>query len=366
MDKTQHAPRLIVALLLAALALTVAILSPFWQALFLAAVLAGAVQPTFEWVAGRMRGRREVAAALVTLALVVVVVAPAVTFGAVMVRGALEGLQWLRDAIDSEGIWGLVSRLPGPIENLVRKVVAAIPHPQEQLQRLAGAQGGQAAAAVGGVLVATGTLVFQTVMMLAGFFFLLVDGPRLVGWLDRHVPLQRGQLRQLLAEFHQTSVSVLFATLATAGLQTAAALVGYLVFGAPRVAFLTAATFVIALVPAAGATVMVVLAGVIQIAAGHPISGALLVGWGFAVVSVVDSVARPYLLKGGTELHGGVVFFALLGGVAVFGALGLLIGPLAVTFLLTVMHMYEREFSKVPELVVPTELPPGGSRAPPA
>jgi len=221
-----------------------------------------------------------------------------------------------------------------------------VPRPQQQLQELAGSQGGEAASAVGGVLVATGSLLLQSAMMLVAFFFFLVDGARLVAWLDRHVPLQPGQLRQLLTEFRQTSVSVLWATLATAGIQTVTALVGYLIFGAPRIVFLTAATFVVAMIPAAGGAFVVVLAGVIQIAAGESVRGALLVAWGLVVVSLVDNVARPYLLKGGMELHGGVVFFALLGGLAVFGAIGLVIGPLAVTFLLAVMKIYEREFSR--------------------
>ncbi|MFT3917668.1 MAG: AI-2E family transporter [Anaeromyxobacteraceae bacterium] len=362
---SRHAPRLIVALLLAALALTGAILLPFWVAIFFAAVLTAAFRPWMEWLTAKLRGRREAAAAILTVALVVVVVAPIATFGTMAVRGALDGLTWLREALDSEGIGGLLARLPGPLEQLARKLVAAIPQPQAQLQKLAGEQGGQAAAAVGGVLAATGSFLFQATMMLVAFFFLLVDGARLVAWLDRHVPLGPGQFRQLLTEFRQTSVSVLFATVATAGIQTVTAFVGYLVFGAPRIAFLTAATFVVAMIPAAGGAFMVVFAGILMIAGGDTISGALLIGWGVVVVSIMDNVARPFLLKGGMELHGGVVFFALLGGLAVFGAIGLVIGPLAVTFLVSVMRMYEREFSPAGELVVPPLREEGDAREPP-
>ncbi|MFO0584636.1 MAG: AI-2E family transporter [Anaeromyxobacter sp.] len=359
-----HAPRLIVGLLLAAIALALVVVWPFWQALFMAAVLAAALRPAFEWLARRLGGRRGLAAGIATTALLLVVVLPLATFGTVLVQNALEGLQWLREAIDSEGIWGLLSRLPDPVEAFARRVVDAIPDPAAEVQKLA-AQGGQAAAAVGGVLAATGGLLLRSVLALVAFYFLLVDGPALVDWADRHVPLGEGQLRQLLVEFRQTSVSVLTATLVTAALQTLAAFVGYLLFGAPRLGFLTAATFAIALVPAAGATIMVVLAGILQLAAGHTLSGALLVGWGFAVVSMVDNIVRPMLLRGGTALHGGVVFFALLGGVAVFGPMGLLLGPLAVTFLLSVVRMYERQFSGAADLLVPPLREEGDVRAPP-
>ena len=65
---------------------------------------------------------------------------------------------------------------------------------------------------MGGVLAATGSLLLSGALALVAFFFLLVDGPELVDWIDRHVPLKQGQLRQLLTEFRQTSVSVLTAT----------------------------------------------------------------------------------------------------------------------------------------------------------
>jgi predicted PurR-regulated permease PerM len=62
-------------------------------------------------------------------------------------------------------------------------------------------------------------------------------------------------------------------------------------------------------------------------------------------VGLIDNLARPFLLKGGMALHGGIVFFSLLGGLAVFGGVGLVVGPLVVTFLVTVLNMYQREFA---------------------
>jgi len=222
--------------------------------------------------------------------------------------------------------------------------VEALPSWQSQLERIAGA-GGQAAAAVGGLLAATGTVVLQTVLMLIAFFFFLTDGARLVAWIDAHVPLGPGQFRALLDEFRRTSVSVLVATLATAGIQSTAAFVGYLIARTPNPFFLALVTFVVALIPAAGATVAVVAIAALQLASGHLASGLFLIAWGLAVVALIDNLARPFLLKGGMALHGGIIFFSLLGGLAVFGGVGLVVGPLVVTFLVTVLNMYQREFA---------------------
>jgi len=339
-----HARRLLVSLVLVALALTILIIGPFWQAFFLAAVLAATLRPLMEWLAHRLRGRRSVSAALVTVLLLVVVLLPIGGLGAILVGQVASGVQWLREAIQSGGVWGLIERLPGPVRDAARELVELVPQPQEQLQTLAGQRGGQAAAAVGGVLAATGTVLFQTVMMLIAFFFFLTDGGRLIAWLESFVPLRPGQFRALMEDFRQTSVSVLLATVGTAAIQSAVALVGYFVARAPNPLFLALATFIMALVPAVGATIVVIAVGLLLFATGHGIAGTFLVAWGAGVVALTDNVARPYLLKGGMQLHGGLVFFALLGGLAVFGGIGLVVGPLILTFLVAVLKLYRREF----------------------
>jgi predicted PurR-regulated permease PerM len=357
-----HARRLLVFLVLAALALAAIIVRPFWQAFFVAAVVAAGLRVPMDWLTRKVRGRRSLAAAVLTLGVLFVVVLPVAGLGAILVQQVLAGVEWLRTTIQSEGVWGLVERLPGPVQDAAREVVEAFPQPQKELQRLAGAQGGQAAAAVGGVLAATGTAVFQTVMMLIALFFFLTDGRRLVHWIDANVPLRPGQFRALVDDFRQTSVSVIVATIGTAAIQTATAVVGYLIARAPNVLFLTLATFVLAVIPAVGGAVMVVGVALLLLATGHPIAGTFLAIWGVAVVSLSDNVARPYLLKGGMELHGGLVFFALLGGLAVFGGVGLVVGPLILTFLVTALKLYRREFGYVQP---PSEQGPNAAAGPP-
>jgi predicted PurR-regulated permease PerM len=340
-----HARRLLVFLVLVAVALTLLLIRPFWVALFVAAVLAAALRSPMEWLSRLLRGRRSLAAAILTLGVLVAVVLPVAGLGAVLVNQAMDGVQWLRGELRSEGVGGLVGRLPGPLRDAAHRLLETVPQPQQQLQKIAGEQGGQAAAAVVGGLSATAEALFQAAMMLIALFFFLTDGRRLVDWIDARVPLRPGQLRALLDDFRQTSVSVLVATLGTALFQTVTGLVGYLIARAPNVLFLALVTFVCALVPALGGAVMVVGVAVLLMATGHLVAGIFLAAWGVVVVSIADNFARPYLLKGGMELHGGLVFFALLGGLAAFGWVGLVIGPLILTFLVAVLKLYRREFA---------------------
>jgi predicted PurR-regulated permease PerM len=235
---------------------------------------------------------------------------------------------------------------------------------QEQLS----SRGATAAQTVGGVVAATGTLVFQVVLMLIAFYFLLVEGQRLVAWLESVSPLKRGQTTELLAEFRRVTRSVLVSTLATAGVQAVAALVGYLITRVPVPVFFAAVTFFFALIPAIGAATVCVAAALLLLATGHPVGAIFLAAWGIFVVGLSDNVIKPMLAKRGMQMHGVIVFFSLLGGLAVFGPIGLLLGPLSVAFFLAVLRIYERDYGRPSPrpgdpATPPQNLPPVGQGA---
>jgi predicted PurR-regulated permease PerM len=79
-----------------------------------------------------------------------------------------------------------------------------------------------------------------------------------------------------------------------------------------------------------------------------------LAAWGLVVVALVDNVVKPLLIRGGMETHGAIVFFALIGGLAAFGPIGLLIGPLVVSLFLALLRMYHRDFLGHDELRSPS------------
>jgi predicted PurR-regulated permease PerM len=66
------------------------------------------------------------------------------------------------------------------------------------------------------------------------------------------------------------------------------------------------------------------------------------------VVGLTDNLVKPYLIRGGVSIHGAVVFFALLGGLSVFGPIGLLLGPLIVAFFLSVIRIVRRDYPAEP------------------
>jgi predicted PurR-regulated permease PerM len=334
----------LIVLVVLSVVLLAMVIYPFASALFVAAVLAGALTPWTERLAKRLGGRRQLTAGVVTLGVLLLLVVPIAAVTLSLGKEVVAGVGYVKETLSSEGVTGLINDLPAPLRSLVEKILEQIPGGEARIQELSDTQGGRAAAAVGGVLGATGRALVQVVMMLIALFFLLIDGGNLVDWVAEVAPLKRGDVRELLEEFRKVSVAVLVSTLATAAIQAVVALVGYLIAGVPHALFFTFVTFVMAFVPAVGAGGAGLAAAALVYFGGHTYRALFLAVWALTAVGLSDNVVKPYLIRGGVSIHGAVVFFALLGGLSAFGPIGLLLGPLIVAFFLSVIRIVRREY----------------------
>lgn len=349
MPESSTARRFFFFLLFVAASLVAAVIYPLASALFMAAVFAGVMWPLRVRLTASLRGRRGLASGMLVLAVVLVIVAPLVALSAVAVKEGTDGLRFVSDTVRSEGVAGLIEKLPPSMRRLATGALERLPSEpgddiESTVEKQVNKQGGQAAVAVGAVVAATGSLVFQMVMMLIALYFLLLEGGDLVTWLDGVLPLREGQTRELLAEFKKVSYAVMVSTVITSAVQAVAALVGYLIAGVPHPFFFAGLTFLVAFVPAVGAASVCLVAAVLLFFTGHPNMALFLAVWGFTVVGLVDNVVKPMLVRAGMELRGAVVFFSLIGGLAAFGTVGLLLGPLAVTLFLSLLRIYQRDY----------------------
>ena len=321
-------PMTVVVLSIALLGLVCwSILTP----LFLAAVVAGTLHPLTVRVTKRFKGHKTPAAILVTLGAMLAVVGPVAGFVTLAIRqGATLGAA-LQEANASGRIAAAVERLPQAAQAPARDLMANVPTAADVLR------GG--GSSFSGVVSGTGQLMLDVMLGLIALFFLLLEGPALIGWLERILPVPVGQFRSLLAEFRRVSRSVLLAEGATAGVQAFVGLVGLLICGVPNPVFFTLATFFLALVPAIGAASCFVALGSVYLLDGRTGAGIFLLIWGVLIVGLVDNVVKPMFIKDGAAMHGAVVFFSLIGGLAAFGAPGLIAGPLVVAFFIAVMKV---------------------------
>lgn len=346
MAQEQNATRFYIVLVTIAVVLFALVVHPFIEGLFLAAVVAGAMFPWQRWLSKRLGGRPNLSAALLSTATVLIVLGPTVGVGTVLIKEAIDGGRFVATTLESDGVAGLLDKLPGPMKDLAHAALERAPVEPEQLddalREKASTQQGKAAQTVQRGLQATGSFVLQSVMMVIALFFMLVDGPRLVEWCEDASPLQKGQTTELLLEFRTVSVTVMLSSLATGVVQTVAALAGYLIAGVPHAWFFAVVTFFMSFIPAVGAGGTCLVAALVLLATGKVGMAIFLAIWGVVTVGLSDNLIKPMLAKRGMHMHGAVVFFALVGGMTTFGAIGLILGPMIVSFLLTLVRIRRR------------------------
>src|SRR5262249_42738111 len=156
---------------------------------------------------------------------------------------------------------------------------------------------------------------------------LLRDGPALISWAESTSTLPEGRLRYLLLELRRVSRSVLGAQLGSGLAQAAVATIGYAVSGVPAPLMFGLLSLVASFIPIGGVSLVgVPLAGLLLLM-GRTGWAIFLAVWTFVATGLVDNVVRPLLVGGKTHLHGALVFFALLGGLLMFGPIGIVVGP---------------------------------------
>ena len=340
-------------LLVGSLVLVGLIIRPFAAALFMAAVLPVTFHPWYARLVTRLRGNRTIAASVITTCLALALVLPVAALGVIAVREAAETLDSLHQVLAEQGVEGLIRQAPEPIQGWVAQMWHQLPERDQNSEFIFNLER-RAAASIPRLINEAGQIVAQALLMTVALFFMLLDGGRLLAWLDVISPLQRRQMRELFSEFRRVSASVLLGSVVTAGAQAAAALAGYLIARAPNPSFLALVTFFLGLIPILGAGGFSFGVAVYLYLSGHVYAAVFLAIWSTFVVGMVDNILKPIVIKGGMELHGAIVFFALIGGITAFGPVGLVLGPLSVSLLLAVLRIYQRDFAEPDEAVAST------------
>ena len=337
-----------------------AVIAPMIRELLLAVVLASVLRPVQVWLTKRLRGRRGIAAGIITLLVVVIVLGPLAMLVAVIIRDGADGVRFLLDTMHSQPVADLLGWLPESARDTVQGAIDRLPRNLDEVVGQVGVQGKTISASV----VATGSFLFHGALMLIALFFSLSHGDEMVSWLDSVSPLAPGQTRELLATSKKVSFSIVVSTITTSAVQAVAALLGFYLAQVPSPIFFASVTFIAAFIPAVGAAVVSLVAAVLLYVTGHPYMAIFLAVWGVVIVGLVDNVIKPLLIKRGMEIHGAVVFFSLLGGLATFGGIGLLVGPLVVSMFLSLLSMYHRDFSPQKRPVPTVPGIPGSPQSP--
>jgi len=335
--------------LLAALYVCWQMLQPFLNVLLWAVVLAVVFMPVHRRINKRLH-RPSLSAALSTLIVVVTILGPA-TFITVAVVGELGKVA---GNFDTGQVQQIVTESP-----LAQRVLAWIsPYvdvqqlqsPELMMQRVQGFSGALAnrtVGVVGGVMSA----VVQTLLVVFTMFYLFRDGDAIRYAAYDVLPLDRSQASEIVTRTREVVAATVYGVLVISAIQGTLGGTVFWVLGLPSPLLWGVVMFFLSMIPMAGAFLVWAPAAVYLAFSGHWGKAIFLTAWGVVVVGSIDNFLSPLLVGKRTRLHELLIFFSVLGGLQVFGVLGLVLGPVTVAVTLALF-----------EVVRQANRPPGETR----
>lgn len=339
--------RVVLVAILALLAFLVyRVFAPFLEPLVWAATLVVACHPLHVRLERRLR-RPTLAALVSTLVLTLALIVPALLILAAFVNQALEGVQYLQRA-GWQPLLGLLDRLP--LQRSLEALPVAIELDDikrlvtEALRRAVGWVADRA----GGVLRDAVVLLLNLFVTLLATFYLFRDGRALVAYGRDLLPggLDRAERDRLLTIVRDVLFASVFSAFVVAAVQGALGGITFWALGLPAPVLWGIVMAVLSLLPLLGAWMVWAPAAVLLLLDGAWDRALALVVVGVLVIGTVDNVLRPYLISGRAQMSGLLVFIAVLGGIAAFGLVGAVLGPVLVAVAAAVLEAH-REYLRV-------------------
>ena len=346
----------------------ISIIDGFIEALLLAAVFSGIVYPIFSRLQWFLKGRNTLASLMTLVISLVAIIVPLLFLLGLVAEQAIEVADTVKPMIEQ--------RLDNPTPD-DRELPNWIPFAEQlepyrdditaKLAELAGKTGMYLAESL--ARLSQGTFVFflNLFVMLYAMFYFLNNGPVLIRQIMDYGPLTHDDKEKMLEVGLSVSRATVKGTLIIGIIQGALGGVGFAVAGIGAAVFWGALMAVLSILPGIGATLVWFPAVVYLLMSGHMVAGVGLLIWSAGVVGTIDNFLRPFLVGRDTKMPDLLILLSTLGGLGLFGASGLVLGPICAALFMTVLSIYSRVFADWLDLdrqiEEPAEAPPSDGQA---
>jgi len=328
-------------------ALFLAMISQFLMAILLAGIFSAMAQPVFRRLTRLLGERPRAASALTLLLFGFVILVPLSGLAGIITAQALKVGQtvtpWVqRQIAEPAGLTAYLQKIPFYEEIL--------PY-HDQILRKAGELAGKASSLLVNNLsagaIGTVNFIFMFFVFLYVSYFFLIDGRRLLDRILFYLPLEERDERRLLARFTSVTRATLKGTAVIGALQGILAGLAFAVVGIDAAVFWGTVMTVLSIIPAIGSALVWVPAAIILALGGSYLKAIGLVVFCGVVVGSLDNLLRPRLVGKDTQMHDLMIFFATLGGIALFGVIGFILGPIVAALFVTIWEIYGEAFRDV-------------------
>ncbi len=327
------------SLVIFVLIITFMMILPFWKVLLSAAVLAYLFFPLYKWLNGKVK-HPNLSAFIMLLLIIVLVILPSFFIITGLINESVHVYSLTKSNLIKTPIFSSIfkdninffgfnldlstfsSQIASEVEafllSITSSIVMSIPH-----------------------------FLLNLFVFLFALFFFFRDGDKIVNLLRNLLEIHVKHKRFLESELNNMTKSIVYGSFAAALAQSIAGLVGYYLFGVSTPIIWALATFFVSLLPLVGPSLIWLPLGLLKLFEGYVLhsstlmfQGSGLLVYGFFVISWVDNLVRPRIVSGNSNMHPLLVLISILGGLYVFGFIGVLAGPLVLVALLVFVKMY--------------------------
>jgi predicted PurR-regulated permease PerM len=273
---------------------------------------------------------------MLTLVILVFVI-PATFVVRGVVREAAQATRFFRSGEFQQSVAELLERHP--------KLASAVSRAEQEfdLGEAAKQTSGFLASRVGNVLGGSVTTLTQLVLMLFMLFFLYRDRDDALKLLHCLLPMQERQKSILLSRIYDTLYATLVGRLSIALIQGSLGAAMFWILGIQAPLLWGVVMSLTAMIPSVGTFLVWMPAAVYLFLSGHHWKAAILFAWGALVISTIDNILYPILVGSRLQLHTVAVMFSVLGGIALMGIPGIVLGPLILNVALTLISFWQED-----------------------
>jgi len=348
------------------------IIKPYLLDIFMALVLFFTAKPLYLTLTRLMRGRKALGSALTCIILLLVILIPLFSLMSIIASQALEFSSQVTKGMQNGQLWQWIGVKIDAFKLYLTHLNLPLPPGEIKLEEIVRTVVTKASAFVYtnaiGLIKGFTVFFFDLLLVLFITFFMFLQGDDFIAAIKRLSPLDPAHNDEILRETETTIKATLWGTVIVAFAQGTLGGVGFFIFGLPQPAFWGTVMIPASVIPVVGSTIIWGPAAMYLLFTGHVIKGIGLIFWGGVVVSVIDNVLKPILVKGSSETPSIFILFSILGGLTYFGMIGFILGPLILSFLLSLLRIYQKTILAPPalapvagEIKRPTPPPEDGS-----
>jgi predicted PurR-regulated permease PerM len=345
MDKKEQFNRVTVILaVLAVTAVFIAMIRGFLLAILLAAIFSGLLYPLYTRLKDKFRGKSSAASIVTIILFVFIIIVPIGALLVVVVDQAINASETVGPMLkeqfsDSSTLLDDINEIP-----LVQKFFPDHDKFVNTVEGLVGGIGKFVINSLGSISSGAVNFFFEFFVMLFTMYYFLIYGKEYLGWILYMLPLQSEEENLLLSKFTTVTRATLKGTFVIGAVQGAMGGVAMWIAGIPNTLFWGVIMAVFSIIPAVGPAIVWLPAGVYLLLTGNTVGGVGLLLFGAIVIGNIDNLIRPALVGKEAQLPDLMIFFGTLGGLALFGATGIIIGPIIAALFLTLWEIYGATF----------------------